>query len=83
MKKINGINNEPTINEVTVDEAGIQELAFSEIDAAKLLGISPHTLQQTYRQHGLISHIKLKRRVLYRMKDLVCFLERHAVSAKV
>jgi hypothetical protein len=53
---------------------------YSEVQAAKLLGISPCSLR-TLRKEGAVSYSRLRYRIVYTSRDLLEFLDRNRVVA--
>jgi len=56
-----------------------ERLAFTESEAAALLGIQRHVLRDC-RRRGEIKGAKCGKRILYRLDDLTAMLERNLVS---
>jgi excisionase family DNA binding protein len=55
------------------------EKLFSIKEAAKILNISPKTLNNLKR-NGLISHIHYDRRIYFRYEDLSAFIEENLIK---
>jgi excisionase family DNA binding protein len=55
---------------------------LSIAEAAQRLGISPHTLRFWTVYRGLVPHVRLGRRIVFRPEDLEAFEQQHRVAAR-
>lgn len=55
-------------------------VALTEAEAASACGVGRHVLRDA-RQAGLLSYVKVGKRVCYRREDLCDFLDRQSINA--
>jgi DNA-binding transcriptional MerR regulator len=55
---------------------------YSLVTAAQRLGVSPHTLRFWTVYRGLVPHVRLGRRIVFRPADLEEFERRNLVAAR-
>jgi excisionase family DNA binding protein len=69
------------MNNEKINETNIEELItdknrlLNEVQSAKLLGVSNQTLRQSIRYKGRIPFYRVNSRILYKVADILAYLE--------
>ena len=72
-----------TMARIRADEAALGDrLAFSEQEAARLLGLESHQLRDERLRGRIAASQIVGRRIRYRREDLIGYLSRHRTEAR-
>jgi hypothetical protein len=78
MKDTKTIENETNITDLMTDKNRL----LSERQTAKILNVSFETLRQSIRSKGKIQYYKINSKVMFRVNDILDYLDRCKVEPK-
>jgi hypothetical protein len=70
---------EVALEKLETDRAQFDRLAYSEVEAAELIGVRPHVLRDC-RRRGEIEGVRVGKRIQYARDELLNFLDRNKLN---